>query len=95
MAFEAPSKRPGNGLKMRISDHAVLRYLDRIGGFDIERLRDEISRRVAADWNESSLYVPFGAHSFVVRQDEDGPIVTTILERPRKLRPFREIASDD
>lgn len=95
MAFEGPSKQPENGLKMRVSDHAVLRYLDRIGEFEIERLRDEISRRVAADWNGSGLYVPFGGHSFVVRQDEDGPIVTTILERPRKHRTFKEIASDD
>ncbi|AGH57988.1 hypothetical protein RHVG_00023 [Rhodovulum phage RS1] len=95
MAFEGPSKGSENRSRIRVSDHAVLRYLERIGGFDIERLRGEISRRVTADWNGSGLYVPFSGHSFVVRQDADGPIVTTILEQPRKLRPFREFESND
>jgi hypothetical protein len=31
---------------VRVTDHAVLRYLERVGGFDIETLRQNMARRV-------------------------------------------------
>lgn len=32
--------------RTHVSDHAVLRYLERVAGFDIEALRREIGRKV-------------------------------------------------
>ena len=31
---------------VHVSDHAVLRYLERVGGFDIEGLRHQIAQRL-------------------------------------------------
>ena len=58
--------------RLRVSDHAVLRYLERVGGFDIERLRREIARRACG--------VVVDGWSFRSKDDPQGPVVTTVIE---------------
>jgi hypothetical protein len=72
---------------LRVSDHAVLRYLERVGGFDIERLRSEIAARVAVLRKADSLYVRLDGVSFVIRDEGAGPIVTTALGKTKARRP--------
>jgi len=69
-----------------VSDHAVLRYLERAGGFEIERLRAEIARKVAQARRPDQTYVPIGDLNFIVRESEDGLVVTTVLQRPERKK---------
>lgn len=65
--------------RVRVSDHAVLRYLERAGGFDIERLRREIGRRVEDAVAASASGVSVGGVNFRIKEDEHGPVVTTVI----------------
>lgn len=70
-------KRP----RTRVSDHAVVRYLQRVGGFDVERLKREIAQRGddAARAGASAVIVN-GVH-FMIGRDETGlPVVTTVID---------------
>lgn len=62
-----------------VSDHAVLRYLERLGGFNIERLRQEIAARLqpAADIGAGGVVID--GHSFMIDYNEKGAVVVTVL----------------
>lgn len=73
--------------RLIVSDHAVLRYLDRIGGFDIESLRHQISTRLQPHADHGAQGVVLDGHSFLIDQNGDrGPIVTTVLPVTRSPR---------
>ncbi|QYK42845.1 MAG: hypothetical protein KF887_07015 [Paracoccaceae bacterium] len=66
--------------RIRVSDHAVLRYLERVGGFDVERLRREIGRRVEDAVLAGACGVQIEGVSFRVKDGPDGPVITTVIE---------------
>lgn len=66
-------------MTLRISDHAVLRYLERAGGFEIERLRLAIADRVAAAAAAGAGSVTFDGLIWIIRHDEAGAVVTTAM----------------
>ncbi|MGR3479379.1 hypothetical protein [Salipiger marinus] len=72
--------------RLRVSDHAVLRYLERAGGFEIEQLRGHMAQRIQQAWTGDTLYVRLDGFSFVIRRDEMGPVVTTVLQPVRQKR---------
>lgn len=77
--------------RVRVSDHAVLRYLERVGGFEIEKLRADMACRIEAVRSPNATYVRIDGMSFVVRDEDGVPVVTTVIEpgkpyRPRKRR---------
>lgn len=65
--------------RVRISDHAMLRYLERVGGFDIEGLRKSISDRVTAATVPGQVGVTIDGYSFRIGEDDWGQVVTTVL----------------
>jgi hypothetical protein len=67
--------------KVRVTDHALVRYLERVGGFDMARLRIEMEQRVSKTWLPGSPSVLIDGFRFTVTDDGKGPVVTTILER--------------
>ncbi len=74
--------------KVIVSDHAILRYLERVGGFDIPRLRREISDRVQAAADVGAGAVVIDGHSFLIDRGDYGPVVVTVLPvgtQPRNL----------
>lgn len=74
--------------KVIVSDHAILRYLERVGGFDIPRLRREISERVQSAADIGAGAVVIDGHSFLIDRGEFGPVVVTVLpvgRLPRNL----------
>ena len=71
--------------KVRVSDHALVRYLERVGGFEIEALRAQIEERVAATYIHGAPAVVIDGCRFIVKLDETGPVVATIFERGDKL----------
>ncbi len=73
--------------RLIVSDHAVVRYLDRIGGFDIEGLRHQIAMRLQPHADRGAQGVVLDGHSFLIDQNGDrGPIVTTVLPVTRSPR---------
>ena len=63
-----------------VSDHAVLRYLERVGGFDISRLRCEIAARLQPAADAGAHGVVIDGHSYLIDQKgERGPVLLTIL----------------
>jgi hypothetical protein len=71
-----------------VSDHAIVRYLERIGGFDIEKLRREIATRLQPAADAGAGAVVIEGHSFLIDHDERDPVVVTVLpvgRLPRNL----------
>jgi len=65
--------------RVRVSDHALIRYLERVGGFEIERLRIEIARRVEAGVAAGACGVGGGGWADRGQEDAHGPVVTTVI----------------
>ena len=70
---------------LRVSDHAVPRYLERHGGFEIEKLRRQIAARLAPLAATGASGIKIDGVVFIVREDADGRYVTTVLERNRAV----------
>lgn len=66
---------------VRVSDHAILRYLERVGGFDIEGLRAAIAGRLEGAARAGACAVVIDGHVYVIREDAQGPIVVTVAPR--------------
>ncbi|CAN7165440.1 hypothetical protein LJR234_000336 [Mesorhizobium amorphae] len=64
-------------IPVRVSDHALLRYMQRVLGMDVEQLRGHIAESVRRHQGAPSVRV-LGAR-FLLR---DGVIVTTIDHEP-------------
>lgn len=73
--------------KLTVSDHAVLRYLERVGGFDIEGLRRQIADRLKSAADAGARGVVLDGHSFLIdRNSEGGSVVVTVLPVTRNPR---------
>lgn len=70
---------------VHVSDHAVLRYLERVGGIDVEALRRQIAERVKLGAQLGANGVSVGGHTYVLVQSPGRAAVTTILPRPGAL----------
>lgn len=68
--------------RTHVSDHAVVRYLERVEGRDIAALKQEIARRVdyAAQMGATSIVVE-GFRYVFSGMDSGAPVVATV--RPR------------
>ncbi|MGV8987631.1 MAG: hypothetical protein ACOH2H_15275 [Cypionkella sp.] len=69
-------KRP-----VEVSDHAILRYLERVGGFNIDALRKAIAKRVQTSAPEGACSIVIDGFRFVIREDTQARVITTILRR--------------
>lgn len=70
-------KRP---VKVHVSDHALLRYLERVGGYEIERLRKDIAARLHPFAGIGRGAVIIDGHAYVLnRNPEKGVVLVTIL----------------
>lgn len=69
-------KRP-----IQVSDHAVLRYLERVGGFNIEALRKAMARRIERPAELGVHAVNVEGYRFVVKSHPDRVVVVTVLDK--------------
>ncbi len=68
--------------RLRVSDHAVLRHLERVGGFDIEGLRRQIARRLEAAAAGGAQAVVVEDHVYLIRSDAGtGPTVVSVVPK--------------
>ena len=65
---------------VRVSDHAVLRYLERVGGFEIEKLRQAMAARVALSATLGAHTVLIDGHRFVLKDAMGEVVVATVLD---------------
>lgn len=73
--------------RQRVSDHAVLRHLERVGGFDIEGLRMELARRLAPAAAQGAQAVVIEDHVYLIWTDEIGPTVVSVVPKEAD-RPY-------
>lgn len=75
------------GGELRVSDHALLRFLDRAAGLDVEALRTRIeaslarAHHAASSISDSDYLITADGLVFVVRRNDDGPVVSTVLPK--------------
>lgn len=67
-----------------VSDHAVLRYLERVKGIDMARIRAEINTPALRLADEFGAPIVIGKHGerYIIR---DGVVTTTIMKGRRVL----------
>ena len=66
---------------VRVTDHAVLRYLERVGGFDIEGLRAQIAQRMTLPAAMGVHAVNVDGYRFVVKDLGNEAVVVTVMPR--------------
>jgi N6-adenosine-specific RNA methylase IME4 len=76
--------------RVRISDHAVLRYLERVGGFSIEELRRELSQRVSASYvpGVGTITIEAAAREHSRKPDEAFRAAEELMPEVRRLELF-------
>ncbi|WP_151720199.1 hypothetical protein [Gemmobacter serpentinus] len=72
-----------------ITDHAVLRYLERVGGFQIEALRAALAARLQPGAATGAGAVVIDGYAYVIaRRDDEAPAVTTVIKVPPYPKSF-------
>lgn len=66
--------------KVRVTDHALIRFLERAGGFEIEKLRRAIEKKVYRSAPEGATGIKVDGVNFVIVSDGPERVVTTILD---------------
>lgn len=66
-----------------ISDHAIIRWLERVEGYDIDSLRAQLARAAAIGIHHRAKAVVIGAGKLVINETNTG--VVTVLAR-RSMR---------
>jgi len=70
--------------KITITDHAIVRYLERIKGFDLDPIRAEIEKLVRNGASVDAKRVVVGNSWFCLRGDwfgNEGIVVSTVMDR--------------
>jgi len=71
-----------------VSDHAILRWMERVEGYDIEALRSAIARAGAVGIRYGAKSVVVGKGKLVIT--DDGAAVSTVLSRGQHRRDLME-----
>ncbi|SMH35978.1 hypothetical protein [Maritimibacter sp. HL-12] len=74
--------------RVQVSDHAVIRYLERVPGMDVETIRREIGRKVDRGADLGACGVQIGGFVYKIR---DG-VVTTVLLASQPETGQRQVA---
>ncbi|WP_411836722.1 hypothetical protein [Paracoccus sp. ME4] len=73
--------------RLGVTDHALIRYLERVGGFEIEALRRDIAHRLQPASDAGAASVVIDGHVYLIgRADPRGPSVVTVLPVSMSLR---------
>lgn len=74
-----------------VSDHAVLRYLERIVGLDLEQIRAKLASEIAAAAATGARTVTSAGTTFVFEKTQSGDIcvVTVLTQKMRRATHHR------
>lgn len=68
--------------RIHVTDHALLRFLERVGGFDIDGLRRNMASRLRDAAATGAPAVVIDGHAYCLTHNEDGSTtLTTVLDR--------------
>lgn len=70
---------------VRVTDHALLRHMQRVMDLPVEDLRKALERRISATYLEGASGVTMDGFSYRIGHDDIGPVVTTVLDRAKGL----------
>lgn len=68
-----------------VTDHAVLRYLERVAGVDVEAARRHIANRVTMGAVLGAVGVSVDGHTYIISHATGRAAVTTVIPRPGAL----------
>ena len=68
-------------LRVDVSDHAVLRYLQRVGGFDIEALRASIAKRISGHVISTPMTVVLDGYRLLIRDGAKRAVLVTVVDK--------------
>ena len=71
-------RTPPQSRKLRVTDHVIVRYLERVGGFPIEDLRAQIAARFQEAADAGAAAVRADGYTWVIGEDEFGPALITV-----------------
>jgi hypothetical protein len=78
----------GIAVKIIVSDHALLRYIERVRGFDLDKLRLEIADTVHIATLGGASSVSRGGFKYVLAYNQGKcPVVTTVGPDEMRTRP--------
>ena len=81
--------------RVNISDHAVLRYLERILEVDVEAIRDRLAAEIRSAAQTGARRVTLSGATFVFDWAPSGGItVVTVITNKMRSRPLKQIARD-
>jgi len=90
IANEIEGRKRGTSHGLRISDHAVLRYLERVRGIDMDATREEIAEIAArARVTSDGRYGVREGDGLLFGSDEDTGHITTVMT-PREASTVTE-----
>ncbi|MCW5708692.1 hypothetical protein [Shinella sp.] len=72
---------------LHVSDHAILRYLERAHGLDVEAVRRHIASRCATGAELRATTVIVERVKFVLAERDAGTVVVTVLKARWPARP--------
>ena len=71
--------------RLSVSDHAIVRYLERVGGFDIAGLRAQIARRCEAGHSVGASSVIIDGFAFLIGEGQVITVVDAASMRKRRI----------
>lgn len=72
--------------RLLVTDHAIVRYLERVGGFDIDSLRKQIASRCEAGASIGATSVIAEGFAFLIG---DGQVITVVHAETMRNRRIR------
>ena len=87
--------------RIRVSDHAILKWLETVEGVNVDAIRRRIRKAVSAGAELSPRAVRVEGVTFYLRAEEEGPVVVTTNSRhprPHLAEPrltYRGVPLDD
>lgn len=64
--------------RVRVTDHAMIRFLERVGGLDVEALRQALARSMEEAARLGAAAAVIEGFRYVLRSDDEGPLLVTV-----------------
>lgn len=82
-------------MKIRVSDHALIRYMERVHGYDLAPLRDELSKKISTAAAVGAKNFKDNGFIYTLAYEADSVVVVTVLsnemrENTRKIHTVRK-----
>jgi hypothetical protein len=77
--------KPAKPPRIRVTDHVLVRYLERVHGYDMEGLRRNIAARLQPCADAGAISLVADGVVYLIGRDDCGPIAVTVLPKNRDV----------